>query len=138
MKISNKKNKSSNKRLTTKEFILRAKKIHGDKYDYSKVTYINAHTKVTIICPKHNEFKQTPKHHVNDGYGCNLCGYEIGSKKQSLTSKEFIKRAKEIFGDYYLYDNVKYKSQSHKVEIICKKHGPFLQYPSNHIYHGKG
>ena len=65
----------SNKRLTTAEFIERAKKIHGTKYDYSKVEYINAHTKVIIICPKHNEFRQTPKHHVNDGYGCNLCGY---------------------------------------------------------------
>lgn len=138
MKISNKKNKSSNKRLTTKEFILRAKKIHGDKYDYSKVTYINAHTKVTIICPKHNEFKQTPKHHVNDGYGCNLCGYEIGSKKQALTSKEFIAKAKKIFGNTYDYSKVNYISQSHKVEIICKKHGAFMQYAGNHIYHGKG
>ena len=128
----------SNKRLTTAEFIDRARKIHGKKYDYSKVEYINAHTKVTIICPKHNEFTQTPKHHVNDGYGCNLCGYEVGSKKQALSTKEFIRKARNIFGDYYDYTNTKYKSQRHKVEIICKKHGPFSQYPGNHIYHGKG
>ena len=41
------------KKLTTEEFIKRAKEVHGDKYDYSKVEYINSKTKVCIICPKH-------------------------------------------------------------------------------------
>ena len=128
----------NNKRLTTTEFIERARKIHGKKYDYSKAKYVNAHTKVTIVCPKHNDFKQTPKNHVNDGYGCNLCGYEIGSKKQALTNDEFIKKALEIHGNKYDYSNVEYISQKHEVVIICKKHGPFKQLPSNHIHHGKG
>ena len=38
------------KKLTTEEFIERARKIHGNKYDYSKVNYVNAKTKVCIIC----------------------------------------------------------------------------------------
>ena len=37
-------------------FIEKAKKVHGDKYDYSKVQYVNAYTKVGIICTEHGEF----------------------------------------------------------------------------------
>lgn len=44
------------KKLTTKEFIEKAKKVHGDKYDYSKVNYERSTIKVCIICPKHGEF----------------------------------------------------------------------------------
>lgn len=36
------------KRLTTEEFILRAEHLYGDKYDYSKVNYINGSTKVPV------------------------------------------------------------------------------------------
>ena len=50
-----------NSRLKSREqFIQDAIKIHGDVYDYSKVEYINALTKVRIICLKHGEFLQTP------------------------------------------------------------------------------
>ena len=54
-------------------FIEKAKKVHGDKYDYSKVEYVNAKTKVCIICPKHGEFWQTPNTHLS-GKGCIHCG----------------------------------------------------------------
>jgi len=46
------------KKLTTEEFIKKAREVHGDKYDYSKVEYLNATTPVVIICPKHGEFKK--------------------------------------------------------------------------------
>jgi len=52
------------KRLTTQEFIDRARDVHGDKYDYSKVEYVNANTKVCIVCPKHGEFWQKPSSHL--------------------------------------------------------------------------
>ena len=45
-------------------FIEKAKQIHGDKYDYSKVEYVNNRTKVCIICPEHGEFWQTPDNHL--------------------------------------------------------------------------
>ena len=60
------------KRLGTQEFIKRAKQIHGDKYDYSKVEYVTSETKVQIICPKHGEFFQTPNCHLS-GHGCPIC-----------------------------------------------------------------
>ena len=60
------------KRLTTQEFIEQSKKIHNDKYDYSRVKYINNHTKVCIICPEHGEFWQYPQDHKK-GVGCPYC-----------------------------------------------------------------
>lgn len=59
-------------RKTTEQFVAEAKSIHGDKYDYSKVSYINNSTKVCIVCPKHGEFMQYPKDHIN-GNGCRKC-----------------------------------------------------------------
>lgn len=61
------------KKLTTDEFIRKAKEVHGDKYDYSKVEYINAKTKVLIICSIHGEFWQTPSNHLK-GHKCDKCG----------------------------------------------------------------
>lgn len=60
-------------RLTTEEFIEKAKKIHGDKYDYSNVRYVNSVTKVCIVCPIHGDFWQIPNNHIR-GVGCPICG----------------------------------------------------------------
>lgn len=60
------------KRLTNEEFIEKAKLVHADKYDYSKVLYKNTSTKVCIICPEHGEFWQTPNNHLF-GVGCPTC-----------------------------------------------------------------
>ncbi|MAS81688.1 MAG: hypothetical protein CMF45_03265 [Legionellales bacterium] len=60
------------RRVTTEDFIQRARIKHGDRYDYSKVTYVAARTKVTIICPLHGKFEQTPANHCT-GHGCHEC-----------------------------------------------------------------
>ena len=60
--------------MNTQEFIEKAKKIHNNKYDYSKVEYVNVKTKVCIICPEHGEFWQTPDSHINGKSGCPKCG----------------------------------------------------------------
>ena len=54
------------------EVIEKARKIHGDKYDYSKVEYRVANEKICIICPIHVEFWQTPANHLR-GQGCPKC-----------------------------------------------------------------
>lgn len=56
----------------TEEFIKKARKIHQDKYDYSKVNYVNRKTLITIICPIHGEFQQTPASHLTHR-GCPIC-----------------------------------------------------------------
>ena len=91
------------KKKTTEEFIKEAKEKHGNKYDYSKVEYINNHTKVCIICPEHGEFWQFPQDHLK-GRGCICCA---GVKK--LTTSDFIEQAKKIHGDKYDYSKVIYK-----------------------------
>ena len=113
-------------------FVERAKKIHGDKYDYSKVEYKGVHTKVCIICPTHGEFWQEPNSHLH-GNGCPKCA---GLKK--FTTKEFIEKAKEIHGDKYDYSKVEYVNLTTKVCIICPTHGEFWQTPSAHIHQKQG
>jgi hypothetical protein len=66
----------------TAKFIKEAKKVHGDKYDYSKVKYTRSDRKVCITCPIHGEFWQTPTAHNYYGYGCPKCGIE--SKKKLI------------------------------------------------------
>ena len=118
------------------DFINDAKKIHGEKYDYSKVEYVNNHTKVCIICPIHGEFWQTPKSHLS-GRGCSKCRGDKLSKKFSLSATQFIEKAKQVHGNKYDYSKVDYINNSTKVCIICPKHGEFWQTPKDHIK-GKG
>lgn len=58
--------------MNTETFIKRAKEIHGDKYDYSKVKCINYNSEVCIICKEHGEFWQTPLKHLSK-HGCQIC-----------------------------------------------------------------
>ena len=125
------------KSLTTEQFIDRAKKKHGNKYDYSQVVYINTSIKVKIFCDKHKSvFEQTPINHLK-GQHCPICGYEQRAKTLRLTNLEYIKRAILKHGNLYIYSLVKYKNANTKIKIICKKHGVFEQSPSNHLQ-GKG
>ena len=118
--------------MTTEEFIARAKEIHGDKYDYSKVEYVNNHTKVCVICPQHGDFLVTPKDHLR-GNGCNKCGIENRGISQRCTTDDFVSKAKKIHGDKYDYSKVNYIDSRTKVCIICPKHGEFWQSPTTHL-----
>ena len=113
--------------MKKEEFIERAKKVHGDKYDYSEVVYRDNKTKIRIICPIHGEFEQRPNNHLS-GQGCPYCG---GTKK--LTTEEFINRAKKIHNDKYDYSKVIYTGWNNKVKIICPIHGEFEQIPFDHL-----
>ena len=115
------------RKLTKEEFIQKAIARHGDKYDYSKVDYVNNSTKVTIICPIHGEFEQIPSDHLR-GKGCPRCGGGI-----KLTKEEFIQKAIARHGDKYDYSKVDYKGCRTKVTIICPIHGEFEQKPNNHL-----
>ena len=124
-----------NKLLTTEEFIKRAKEIHGDKYDYSKVEYVDTSTKVCIICPEHGEFWQTPNNHINKyrPRNCPCCG-NINRQKNNISNKtEFVEKAKKIHNDKYDYSKVEYINAHTKVCIICPEHGEFWQTPNGHL-----
>ena len=121
---------------TTQEFIEKAIKVHGNKYDYSKVKYINNYTKVMIVCPKHGNFWISPNHHLRYK-GCKICGYIKISNLRSKTLYQFIEKAIEIHGNKYDYSKVKYNNSQEKVTVICYEHGEFDQIPNNHL-RGKG
>lgn len=120
------------KKLTKEEFIEKARKVHGDKYDYSKVEYRKNNEKVCIICPKHGEFWQTPAMHMK-GCGCVECYNEIRGNASRLQKDYFIKRSKEIHNNKYDYSKVEYVNNHTKVCIICPIHGGFWQTPGNHL-----
>ena len=122
---------------TTEEFIKQAKKVHGDKYDYSKVIYNGNKKYITIICPKHGEFKQTPLYHLQ-GHGCLGCYNDRRGEKTRVGKEMFIKRAKEVHGDRYDYSKVNYINSKTPVIITCKKHGDFEQRPDKHIIRKQG
>lgn len=121
-------------KMTTEEFITKAREVHGDKYDYSKVEYVNSQTKVCIVCPIHGPFWQTPYSHLS-GCGCSACYSDNRGKnrKDRMTTEEFIKKAREIHGDTYSYDKTIYKNSKTPVIITCKIHGDFKQLPNNHL-----
>lgn len=108
-------------------FIKRARVIHYNKYDYSKVEYKAIKEKVYIICPNHGEFSQTPDSHLQ-GQQCSKC-----SKVHKYNTSEWIEYAKKVHGERYDYSKVVYKNNSTKIPVICKEHGVFWQRPANHI-----
>lgn len=120
------------KRLTTEEFIRRAKKVHGDKYDYSDVDYINSKTKVKIVCIEHGSFFQQPNKHLT-GDGCIQCGHLKSSNAKRKTVETFINEANKAHNFFYDYSLSKYINTHLKITIICPKHGQFLQSPANHL-----
>lgn len=125
-------------KLTIEKFIERARKIHGDKYDYSKVDdSISSKNKIPIICNNHNyEFYQQAGSHLR-GCGCPICGKEkMRAIRTSLN--DFLLKASKIHGNNFSYSKVDYKGSSEKVTIICNKCGTeFQQSPSKHLI-GRG
>jgi predicted nuclease of restriction endonuclease-like (RecB) superfamily len=118
------------KKSSTEEFVARSKVVHDSgTYNYDKVVYVSAHTKVTIICLKHGDFKQTPTEHLQ-GAGCPKC---YKDRNKSNTEK-FVAKSKVVHGtDQYNYDKVVYVHNKTMVVITCKKHGDFEQKPISHL-----
>ena len=118
-----------------KNFIEKAHEVHGDKYDYSKVDYVNSLTKVCIVCPIHGEFFVRPSDHTHNHVGCQKCSGCYRSNKN-----EFIEKAQKIYGNKYDYSKVEYINNKTKVCIIChekdkygNEHGEFWQRPNDHL-----
>lgn len=115
------------RKLTTQEFIDRARAVHGDKYDYTLSVYKSARENILIHCQKHGVFEQSPDSHLQ-GNGCSICS---GKKKHDNDS--FINQAREVHGDKYIYSLVKYSGAKKHVSICCHEHGEFKITPTNHL-----
>ena len=119
--------------MTTEEFVIKAKEIHGKKYDYSQSKYgNNSNDKINIKCYIHGLFNQTPTNQLR-GSGCLKCGINKISEKQRMTKEDFIKKAQQIHGEKYDYSQCDYIGNNINVKIHCIQHNiTFYQMPSNH------
>lgn len=121
------------RRKTKQEFIQTAREIHGEKYDYSSVEYINNKTKVKILCPMHGIFTQIPTDHLGKQANCPHCA---GCAPH--TTNNFIELAKEIHGDKYDYSLAEYINNRTNIKIVCPVHGQFEMTTKAHIGQKQG
>ncbi len=107
-------------------------KVHGDRYDYSLVEYVDSKTKVSIICREHGVFEQAPAMHKL-GNGCPACAQIARTAGMVVGYDVWIQRFKDVHGDTYDYSRVERGIRaSKKIEILCRTHGAFKQKPPNH------
>ena len=118
--------------MTLETFLSRAKAVHGDRYDYSKVQWFSANTPIKIVCAVHGAFMQLPATHLIPRQ-CRRCAIEAVAAKRAGNTNDFILRAKAIHGDRYDYSDVVYRRTHEAVNIRCAKHGLFPQSPSGHL-----
>ena len=132
-----KKRRIEERRKYRKElFLIEARAIHGETYNYDKVEYINTDTRVKIYCNNCDTyFMITPYKHIKRKQGCKKCGIKRRAEKRIQDSANtFIKRAIEKYGNKYDYSKVKYTGEHNNVLICCPIHGWFEQTPSNHLH----
>lgn len=114
-------------RKTTQRFIDEAIVIHGDKYCYDDTVYNGNTSLASIKCYKHGIFNQKPISHLR-GSGCQKCAHEAAF----LDNNTVISRYISIHGNKYDYSETKYINCDTKIDIICKSHGKFQQWPKDH------
>lgn len=121
------------RRLGLKSFIDKSVAIHGNRYDYSLVSYKNNRTKVRIICKTHGEFEQTPRSHLS-GFNCYKCAKISAGLSNRVCVDDFILSARKVHGFRYDYSLISEINKTiSKVKIICEHHGVFTQTASKHL-----
>lgn len=118
--------------LNSDTFKAKAEVIHGDKYDYSLVTYTDSKTPVEIICKSHGKFLQKPSMHLS-GRGCNLCGLSSQAAKRVRPFQDFKKEADFVHNSCYEYFEEGYDKVSGRIKISCPEHGVFMQNGTHHL-----
>lgn len=113
-------------------FLAKCRLVHGTTYGYAKVKYVDSKTYVTITCPLHGDFEQTPANHAF-GKGCPGCKAVKTSSRCRDSVESFVEKARAVHGDRYDYSQVEYLGRRVKVLIGCSIHGPFNQTPDNHL-----
>lgn len=120
-------------KITTEEYIQRAKAVHGDKYGYELTEYVDVNTLITITCKIHGAIKVNPCTHIRCGSGCIECARDEKLRTAPKDTESFIKKSRKIHGDKYDYSKVDYKGYKTPVEIICPIHGSFWMKPFVHL-----
>jgi hypothetical protein len=134
------------KKITQEEFIKKAINVHGDKYSYHLVNYVNSEKHVSIWCNTCLKyFYQAPDKHSNGKQGCKDCHLKKSSENNRMTIDDVISKSKLKHGDIFSYEFINYKNQDSIVNLVCKKHNhsfsqtvyahKFTQYPCSICLH---
>lgn len=112
-------------KLTTEEFLKRAKDIHGNQYEYKDdFVYENSHSYIDIRCKEHGWFEQKSYSHLN-GQGCIHCGNKNSGRKRTNNFDDVIDRLNSIHDNFYDYSKLTYRVMKDKVDVVCPNHGTF-------------
>ena len=105
---------------TKEDFIKESKKIHGERFDYSQVNFINMTTPVKIYCTNCKIwFSQAPSNHLKSKYGCPECKNKLTIRKHKWTTEDFIKEANKVIPPgRYDYSKVNFIDSTTEVTII--------------------
>ena len=114
---------------TQRQFLKRARLVHGRRYNYTKVAFATMKKRVRIVCSRHGEFTQIAARHLQ-GNGCYKCAKPVHD------TASFIRKAKQVHGDRYDYSTSKYNGSLSTISVICRKHGKFIQAVQHHIRGG--
>ncbi len=112
----------SNKK-DTEWLINKSKSLFGDSLDYTNSFYVDAKTKVTFHCKKHNyTFSQTSNNHFNTKFPCSNCLRESRKDKLSDGLDLFKQKIIALHGDKFIFENANYINQRTPITLVCKKH----------------
>lgn len=117
-------------------FSNRIESLYGSSITYDFRTYVNNSTKMSFMCNEHGEFKALPLN-VMRGHGCPTCGKAKYSSSRTTKWYDALSKMVATHGDMYKYNESTYVSPKVKMEIVCKRHGVFMQTPINH-WRGQG
>ena len=106
--------------FTREQFVDRAISIHGDKYDYSRINFVDMRTPVDVFCNFHQKtWPVSPYGHARPNGTGSECRY---CKGRGRTTQDFIEAATLVHGDKYDYSKVNYSLAKKKVKVFCPKH----------------
>lgn len=118
---------------TDENFIAELESIYGNKFDYSKTSYVRNHELATVICNKHGEMNIKAKDLIN-GHGCFFCSIlSIKKEKRKSSIDWFIDSSREIYGHRFSYRKFEYSGYDKSSILTCLKHGDFQVSPYNHL-----
>lgn len=138
------------KRNLLKEvFLEKAKKVHGDRYNYELVDYTNYKNnkiKIPIICQKHGTFFQQPNHHIS-GRGCMRCGRDVCANifKKELNNDQikFLRQnidkmtMVEFQKEFNLNDQtIRKEMKRYNIKWISEDYGPIYEDIPKYLWRG--
>jgi hypothetical protein len=127
--ICGKRKQGITKAIKESEFIVKATQLHGDKYDYSQLGYVNISSPVNIICPIHGIFRiEYAYAHTTNKTGCAKCAQDSGRN----TTEDFITKSKSLYGDAFSYELSQYVTVHTQLTIKCAQHGYQVITPADH------